>query len=393
MLHVLYSFPTRFGVRGIGMTAWYQVRGMVAQGAQVTLACGSCERPIPGVHRVVETMKIGPLKIPYRLLGHDRPYRHHDRIVARLLRRHKFDLVHCWPSGSLATLERARVLGIVSVLERPSAHTAQVFEAMRRQCEVIGLKLPENHYAATNERRLQREEREFRTTDFLLCPSPFVAETFAERGYEESKLLRHQYGCDPDVFSAPPDLSMTNGRPLRFLYVGQCSPLKGVHVALGAWLSSQTSRVGRFALCGSFVPGFKEALQDRLRHPSIELLGFRSDVHEVMRQFDVLIHPSFSEGSALVTYEARACGLVLLASNAAGAKCEHMKNGLIHMAGDVETLARQIDLLSEDRETLQRLRSASLANLNDLTWASATKRLLECYEYALRVRAPKASPS
>lgn len=58
MMHVLYSFPLRFGLAGIGTTAWNQVAELVKKGLRVTLFCGSCERPVPGIHRVVETMRV-----------------------------------------------------------------------------------------------------------------------------------------------------------------------------------------------------------------------------------------------------------------------------------------------------------------------------------------------
>jgi len=68
-----------------------------------------------------------------------------------------------------------------------------------------------------------------------------------------------------------------------------------------------------------------------------------------MRQSDVLVLPSLEEGSALVTYEARGSGCVLLVSDAAGAVCKHMENALVHPAGDVAELAKHISMLHEDR--------------------------------------------
>jgi glycosyltransferase involved in cell wall biosynthesis len=45
-----------------------------------------------------------------------------------------------------------------------------------------------------------------------------------------------------------------------------------------------------------------------LSHPSVQVLGHRKDIPELMQQSDVLVLPSIEEGSALVTSEAVVVG-------------------------------------------------------------------------------------
>jgi glycosyltransferase involved in cell wall biosynthesis len=111
-------------------------------------------------------------------------------------------------------------------------------------------------------------------------------------------------------------------------------------------------------------------------------MGFTSDVAAAMQKADVLILPSVEEGSALVTYEARACGCVLVVSDATGAPCEHMQNGLVHAAGDVAAVQEHISLLHRDRELLARLRKSSLASVGKLTWTEAAAKLVGIYRKA-----------
>lgn len=125
--------------------------------------------------------------------------------------------------------------------------------------------------------------------------------------------------------------------------------------------------------------GYQEALKGMLDHPSIEVLGHREDVDKWMRSSDVFVLPSVEEGSALVTYEARGSGCVLLVSDAAGARCCHMETGLIHRAGEVDELTRHLRLLDQDRGLLERLRSRSIQELDQLTWTSAGKTLASLY--------------
>ena len=96
-----------------------------------------------------------------------------------------------------------------------------------------------------------------------------------------------------------------------------------------------------------------------------------------------MVVPSLAEGSALVTYEARACGCVLLVSDASGAICEHTKDGLVHKAGDVNTLSEHIKLLASDFKFLDILRANSLAGLPDLTWDKAAQVLAQIYRRCL----------
>jgi len=132
-------------------------------------------------------------------------------------------------------------------------------------------------------------------------------------------------------------------------------------------------------IAGGFVPGYAEKLASMLSHPSVHVLGHRTDVPELMRQSDILVLSSLEEGSALVTSEARGSGCVLLVSEAAGAICEHMENALIHRVGDVSTLSQHINLLQEDRQLLQRLRAASLRLVPEITWNAAGVKLLDVY--------------
>jgi hypothetical protein len=104
-----------------------------------------------------------------------------------------------------------------------------------------------------------------------------------------------------------------------------------------------------------------------------------------MRKSDILILPSIEEGSALVTSEARGSGCVLLVSDAAGAICRHLENALVHHAGDVKVLSEQITLLNEDRPLLERLRTASLSTIHEITWGTAGTRLLSVYRETIQM--------
>jgi len=323
--------------------------------------------------------------LPYKLIGRDLACHWHDVATSMWLNANhrSVDVVHGWPLGSIRTIRTAKRHGIPVVLERPNAHTAYAYEEVERENREVGIVLPDNHDHEVDPKRLALEENEYAEADYLLCPSDFVARTFRDRGFQEAKLVRHQYGYDFSRFSP----QAPNGAPhdgLVMIYAGVVEPRKGLHHALKAWLASGAQEKGTFMVCGEFVPGYRERLEPMLSHPSVKIMGHRSDLPDLMRQADVFVLSSVEEGSALVTYEARGSGCVLLVSDASGAVCEHQQNGLIHPMRDVAELTAHIRLLDNDRALLEKLRAASVAGLNQLTWDEAGRRLAEVYRAVQR---------
>ena len=264
-------------------------------------------------------------------------------------------------------------------------------EVVQKECERLGVALPDDHEHAYNAEKLRKEEVEYGLADRLLCPSDFVVQTFLDRGYPEAKLVRHQYGFDEESFR-PSSEPRKSRRGLTMLFVGACAVRKGVHYALEAWLRSPASQDGTFLIAGEFLPEYQQKLAPMLAHPSVKVLGHRNDVAELMRNSDTLVLPSIEEGSALVTSEARGSGCVLLVSEAAGAICRHMENALVHKTGDVSALAQQITLLYQDRASLERLRRASLATVHELTWTAAGRILLDVYRETIAAHKRAESP-
>jgi glycosyltransferase involved in cell wall biosynthesis len=394
-VRVLYSFPNKLGADRICYTAWQQVNGLAAAGADLLVFPGVLHRPVPANVKVRPTLARGKLRVSYKLLGSLRACALHDWVVSRRLEKlvGQIDIIHTWPLGALQTLKTAARLGIPTVLERCNAHTGFAMEAVQKECERLGVALPPDHEHAYNPKKLAKEEEEYRLADRLLCPSDFVVKTFLDKGYAKEKLARHIYGFDEKVYY-PSSEPRNPKRGLTMLFVGVCAVRKGVHFALEAWLQSPASKEGTFLIAGEFLPAYAEKLAPMLAHPSVRVLGHRNDVPELMQKSDVLILPSIEEGSALVTSEGRGCGCVLLVSDAAGASCTHMVDALVHQAGDVQALAQHITMVHEDRAFLERLRAASLCTVKDLTWTAAGLKLLHVYgEIAAAVRSTnKALP-
>jgi glycosyltransferase involved in cell wall biosynthesis len=383
-IRVLYSFPHKIGADRICYTAWQQVAGLAAAGADVLVFPGAVHKHLTEGVRSRPTLARGKIRIPYRLLGTMRACALHDYIVSRRIRNlaGEIDIIHVWPLGALQTLKTAARMGIPTVLERPNAHTRFAYEIVKEECRKIGVELPPDHEHAYNTEVLRKEEAEYDQADYLLCPSEFVVKTFLDKGVGRSKLVRHQYGYDDAVYYPRPE-RQTPKAGLTMLFVGVCAVRKGLHYALEAWLQSPAHETGTFLIAGEFLPAYAEKLAPMLSHPSVKVLGHRSDIPELMRTSDILILPSIEEGYGLVIAEAIGSGCVPLASNACTEICEHMATGLVHSVGDVQSLTRQITLLHEDRRLLEHLRASCVSKAPEVTWASAGVKLLDAYRSVL----------
>jgi hypothetical protein len=175
-MRVLYSFPHKLGADRICLTAWEQVNGIAAAGADVLLFPGALSKPVRAGVRVRPTLARGKLRIPYKLLGSMRAFALHDHIVSRRLEKlaGKVDIVHVWPLSALRTLQVAARLGIPTVLERPNAHTRYAYEIVQKECERLGVALPADHEHAYKDDVLRIEEEEYRRADRQTLPQrPF----------------------------------------------------------------------------------------------------------------------------------------------------------------------------------------------------------------------------
>jgi D-inositol-3-phosphate glycosyltransferase len=383
-LRVLYSFPHKIGADRICTTAWYQVDGVSAAGARVLAYPGAVSRPLRAGVEVEPTLARGRVRIPYRAVGRLRALRLHDWIVAQRLPSvvNEVDVVHTWPLGAQHTLRAAQRLGIPTVLERPNAHTRFAYQVVEDECRRLNVTLPARHEHAFQEDVLAREETEYELADYLLCPSDFVLRTFLDQGFPEEKLLRHMYGFDPVIFF-PARSERPTRTGLTVLFVGVAAVRKGLHFALEAWLRSSASESGRLLIAGEFLPSYRDRLAPMLAHPTVQVLGHRNDVPELMRASDLMILPSIEEGSALACVEAIGSGCVPLVSDICTGLCRNGENALVHSVGDVATLAHHLTLLNERPSELERLRNGALESAPSATWEAAGRALVDAYRRAV----------
>lgn len=387
-LHVLYSFPHVLDRPGIAVTALNQIKGVVRAGHRVTLFCAAVgTADLPASVTVHTTMVFAGRRLPHRALGVQRAYDFHDAQVARWLRSkggRTVDLVHAWPRGCLRTLAAARAVGIPALRESPNPHTASTLRETARACADAGVPVPPNHSHAFSTVLIGREEREYSLATAVLAPSDYAARMFEAEGYPASRLLRHRYGTDIDAFHGR-RTDLPADRPFRAVFAGRGEAPKGLHVALEAWDRARPAHA-ELVIAGAVQPAFARRYSRLLASAGIRQPGFVSDMPQLLGTADVLLLPSWTEGSALVVLEAQASGCVPLVTEASGAVGTAGSDYLLHPVGDAEILAKQITGLHADRPYLQRLSRGLEQDRERWSWTRAGQALDACYYTALSRR-------
>ncbi len=372
-MRVLYSFPHPLGGNGIGTVAWHHVVALARAGAEVTVVTTKVHRPLDPSLGIRAISVLGPVRP--RMIGRARADGLVDRVTAHQLRLRRPDVVHVWPGAVLRTAARAARLGIPAVREAPSPYTRTAVAQAARAWADVGLDVPAGHFHYIPESSLAAEDTEFGAVDRLLVGSPEAVETFDGLPFAD-KVVLNRYGFDPEVFHPAP----VHSGPPTVVFIGRCEPTKGIHVLLRSWAEVDRPPGARLLLCGTIPAEVRELFSHELRDSSVVECGRVPDMGDFLAEADVMVLPSFSEGSALVTYESIGAGVVPLVSTASGPPVVHDVDGLVHETGRQDQLGAHLERVLNDGEERARLRANGLAARDELTWAAVGRRLWSIYE-------------
>lgn len=261
----------------------------------------------------------------------------YDRVVARRLCAGANVFVG-WSSQCLASLRMARAHGMITVVERGSAHILWQRDTLVGEEERTGIRSHPPGSAT-----IDRELEEYATADYIAVPSGFVARTFVERGIHPARLLVNPFGVDLSRFDGIRGERRAGG--LRVLHVGSVSLRKGVHYLVPAVASVPDARL---ELVGALEPGIERVVAQ----PHVDVVGPvpGAELPRRYRDADVFCLLSLEEGLALVVAQAMAMALPVVVTENTGA-AELVTDGVegfIIPARDTAMAADRLRLLAAD---------------------------------------------
>lgn len=186
-------------------------------------------------------------------------------------------------------------------------------------------------------------------------------------------------------------------RPLRVLYVGRLVPGKGVPFLLEA-----IALIAQEMPCELWIAG-SGPFEGKLKAKANELgvvkfiqwkgwVPWGEKLFELMREADVIVLPSMSEGLPLVLAEAMSQSLPVIASRVGGIP-EIVKDGISGILvepGNSPAIARAIRQVAIDTELRQKLVAEGLRVARDNTVEAQTGRVIEAICQLVDERARKA---
>jgi glycosyltransferase involved in cell wall biosynthesis len=216
------------------------------------------------------------------------------------------EVAYLWPSVPVSVYRALKARGIPLVAEAINTRMAVARPILDRAYAQLGL--PPSH-GITDHRIAEQAER-YALADYIFAPSPGTAAALSDPAIT-ARILPSSYGVT--VPATLPDRRPRAGSdPVTFLFVGQQSVRKGLQTVLEAWKSAPPN--ARLRIVGGIESSLVRLYRDVLNLPSVTSPGFAANVAAHYLAADVFLFPSLEEGDALVTYEAAAHGLPIVAT-------------------------------------------------------------------------------
>lgn len=297
--------------------------------------------------------------------------RRFDRQLARMLDRRRPDVALVFSDvGSEFALPMGRRRGVRMVVSQVCGDVREERDVIAREREQSPEFFPiyladgpidEQELAWLHGRRL----RDIELADRVLVPSEHIAERLLRHGTPPDRVRVLPYAADTRRFVPRPGPAEDRAS-CTFLFAGGITQRKGIGYLLRAWRAIR--RPGwRLQLLGGLPadPAPLEPYRDE-----VEWLGRvgHADVASKMAAADVFVFPSLFEGSAVVTYEALACGLPSIVTPSAGSVVRDGLEGLVVPPGEAGPLAGAMERLGRDADLRAEMALAARRRAEAFDW-------------------------
>ena len=127
---------------------------------------------------------------------------------------------------------------------------------------------------------------------------------------------------------------------------------------------------------------FEKEIEENLLQNNILLLGYRTDIPELLKIADLYVATSKREGLPVNIIEAMISGLPLVVTNSRGQRelVEDGKNGYVVEIGDVDTLVKRIISIYSDIRIREQVVSNAKDGVNKYLIDNVMKEMKEIYD-------------
>ncbi len=292
------------------------------------------------------------------------------------------DLLVAYSACSLHTVRAAKEQGIVTVLERGSAHILEQWALLDEEYRRFGLTFP-----PMDQRMVTKQLWEYGEADYISACSTFVRDSFLARGFPPERVITAPLGYEAGLCFPGKKTDST----FRIL-VGGIGLRKGTPYILEAIRDLNRANVD-VVLLGGMGPDVRAVLAQhagRYRWP-----GYVSEARlaDLMRQGSVFVQASVEDGFGLMILQAMASGLpVICTTNTGGPDViREGEEGFIVPIRDAVALRDRLQYLYDHPEAQQRMAEAAVERAKLFTWEAYAARMAQ--EYRRILDAPKKALS
>ncbi|NYZ75677.1 glycosyltransferase family 4 protein [Candidatus Micrarchaeota archaeon] len=347
-MQVVFSIGNRVGgIGGICVVAYYEVEGIKRKGYLRQL-----------------------ISVPFPLnkLASIKPYEFSvvfDRYAASRIK--KCDIFHGWGGMCVESIKKAKQQGAVIFWEGSSTHPLTRDEIMEEEYKKNGMEL------AIDKRLEDRLIEEISMVDYITTPSKFAMDSYIHYGFPKENLFLVPYGVDLKKFAPAP-------KPSKFtvLYSGQVCLRKGVQYLLEAW-KELNLKDAELHIVGKVWSEMKPVIE-QYQMPNVTVTGKVEDTLNYYQNASLFVFPTLEEGSALVTYEAMACGLPIITTENSGSVVRNQKDGFIVKPKDASQLCKSIQHFYDKRDRLITMGNNARKRAEEYPWERCGDGICKAYE-------------
>ena len=296
------------------------------------------------------------------------------RVLARLIRRRGYNLLHAHTPRSLMIASAASVLTRVPLVYH--IHSPAVADSTSRARNWVNAVLERTSLASASH---------------LIAVSNSLRERYLALGFSPERItvVSNGVACGTRL----PLRERSVGEPVVFGMVALFRPRKGLEVLLQAMadLLGKNKRLKLRAIGQFETPEYEQQIKNLVADlgvgHAIDWTGFSSNIECEMAQIDCFVLPSlFGEGLPMVILEAMAAGRPVIATDVEGVPeaVRHGENGLLAKPNDPAALAGVMRLAMDESFDLKALAEQAAADQRErFSVCSMTRGVADVYDRVL----------
>jgi glycosyltransferase involved in cell wall biosynthesis len=293
----------------------------------------------------------------------------HDKNSIKYL--DNIDVFIGWENVSLKTIVEAKKRGIITILEKGSAHKSFFIKSQIEEYHNKG-QIYNTSYLSWG-----KDLVEYELADYISIPSSFVKKTFIDNGVPEEKLIVNPYGVDLQQFKQ----IKKDDNIFRVIYAGGLTFHKGSHYLLQAFseLNLPNSELWHLGSISNEMEPFIEQYSNE----NIKFLGHKpqNELYKYYSQGSVFVFPSLQDGFGMVILQAMACGLPLICTTNTGGGDLITKDGVegfVIPVRDVNAIKEKILYLYNNPNICKEMGEKAKKRVeNNFTWDDYGDRYIE----------------